>query len=256
MSIVVSNKQKIHYEVAGEKGPWMLLHAPHMIPMSAWRESGYVNELEKDFRLVIVEPLGQGLSDSPKDPTHYSIDSRIRHILDILRELQADYTFFFGIGLGAQVGFQMCKEFPRRIRSMISAAAQPYQELEETKSLNEKTNILRSGNVKEYLQKWHSLDHLSKEQEELILKGDPEAYAMGLDASVHWEGLGDDLKSIGMSTLLFTSKVESRFLSVRDAGKRIRYGRYIILPRIFQSHGLWSPDLIIEPLLEFTHRDK
>ena len=60
MSVVVSNKQKIHYELAGDKGPWMLLHPPHMIPMSAWRESGYVKQLEEDFRLVMIEPLGQG----------------------------------------------------------------------------------------------------------------------------------------------------------------------------------------------------
>jgi len=66
MSIVVSNKQKIHYELAGDKGPWMLLHPPHLIPMSAWKEEGYVRQLEKDFRLVMIEPLGQGLSDAPR----------------------------------------------------------------------------------------------------------------------------------------------------------------------------------------------
>jgi pimeloyl-ACP methyl ester carboxylesterase len=255
MSIVVSNKQKIHYELAGDKGPWMLLHTPHMIPMSAWKEAGYVKQLEQDFRLVMIEPLGQGLSDAPEDASHYTITSRIRHILDILREVQADYTFFLGVGLGAQVGFQMSKEFPRRIRSLISIGAQPYQELEEAKYLKEKLEHLRSGNVSAYLQQWHSLDHLSTAQENMILQGNPEAYALGLEESINWEGLGDDLKSLGTATLLFTTKAEPRFLSVRDAGKRLRYGRYIILPKVLQSHGLWSSELIIEPLLEFIRRD-
>ena len=49
MSIVVSNKQKIHYALAGDKGPWMLLHPPHLIPMSAWKEEGYVRQLDKGF---------------------------------------------------------------------------------------------------------------------------------------------------------------------------------------------------------------
>ena len=256
MSIVVSNKQKIYYELVGDKGPWMLLHAPHMIQINAWKDGGYVEQLEKDFRLVLVEPLGQGLSDSPKDPSHYTISSRIRHVLDVLRELQADYTFFLGAGLGAQVGFQISKEFPRRIRALISFASQPYQELEETKNLKEKIDQLSSGNVHEYLKKWHSKDNLSEEQEKLILQGDSKAYALGLEASINWEGLGDDLNSLGTATLLFTSKSESRFLSVRDAGKRLRNGRYIILPKVFQNFGLWSPELILEPLLEFTRRDK
>ena len=256
MSVVVSNKQKIHYELAGDKGPWMLLHPPHMIPMSAWRESGYVKQLEEDFRLVMIEPLGQGLSDAPEDASHYTITSRIRHILDILREVQADYSFFFGVGLGAQVGFQMSKEFPRRIRSLISVGAQPYQELDEAKYLQEKLNQLRSGNLRSYLQQWHSLDHLSANQEELILQGNTKAYALGLEASINWEGLGDDLTSLGTTTLLFTAKAEPRFLSVRDAGKRLRYGRYVILPKVLHSHGLWSSELIMKHLLEFTRRDR
>tara|TARA_Y100001970_G_C14242941_1_gene866030 strand:+ start:140 stop:916 length:777 start_codon:yes stop_codon:yes gene_type:complete len=256
MSIVVSNKQKIHYELAGDKGPWMLLHGPHMIPMNAWKDIGYVKYLEKDFRLVIIEPLGQGLSDSPENSSHYTISSRIRHILDILRELQADYTFFFGIGLGAQVGFQMSKEFPRRIRALISLASQPYQEIEESKFLKEKIDLLNSGNIEEYIKKWHIKDNLSKDQENIITKGNAKAYAMGLEASINWEGLGDDLKSLGTATLLFTSKTESRFLSVRDAGKRLRNGRYIILPKIYLKYGLWKPELILEPLLDFTRRDR
>ena len=256
MSIVVSNKQKIHYKLAGDKGPWMLLHPPHLIPMKAWEEEGYVKQLEKDFRLVMIEPLGQGKSDAPEDSSHYTISSRIRHVLDIMREVQVDYTFFFGVGLGAQVGFQISKEFPRRIRSLISAGAQPYQELEEAKYLKEKLDKLRSGNVSAYLQQWHSLDHLSEEQEKVILGGNPEAYALGLKESINWEGLGDDIKTLGTPTLLITAKAEPRFLSVRDAGKRLRNGRYVIIPKVLHSHGLWNSELIIKHLLEFTRRER
>ena len=255
MSIVVSNKQKIHYKLAGDKGPWMLLHPPHLIPMKAWEEEGYVKQLEKDFRLVMIEPLGQGLSDAPEDSSHYTISSRIRHVLDIMREVQVDYAFFFGVGLGAQVGFQISKEFPRRIRSLISVGAQPYQELEEEKYLKEKLDKLRSGNVSAYLQQWHSLDHLSEEQEKVILGGNPEAYALGLKESINWEGLGDDIKTLGTATLLITAKAEPRFLSVRDAGKRLRNGRYVIIPKVLHSHGLWNYELIIKHLLEFTRRE-
>ena len=224
--------------------------------MKAWEEEGYVKQLENDFRLVMIEPLGQGLSEAPEDSSHYTISSRIRHVLDIMREVQVDYAFFFGVGLGAQVGFQISKEFPRRIRSLISVGAQPYQELEEAKYLKEKLDKLRSGNVSAYLQQWHSLDHLSEEQEKVILGGNPEAYALGLKESINWEGLGDDIKTLGTATLLITAKAEPRFLSVRDAGKRLRNGRYVIIPKVLHSHGLWNSELIIKHLLEFTRRER
>ena len=173
-----------------------------------------------------------------------------------MREVQVDYAFFFGVGLGAQVGFQISKEFPRRIRSLISVGAQPYQELEEAKYLKEKLDKLRSGNVSAYLQQWHSLDHLSEEQEKVILGGNPEAYALGLKESINWEGLGDDIKTLGTATLLITAKAEPRFLSVRDAGKLLRNGRYVIIPKVLHSHGLWNYELIIKHLLEFTQRER
>ena len=112
MSIVVSNKQKIHYKLAGDKGPWMLLHPPHLIPMKAWEEEGYVKQLEKDFRLVMIEPLGQGLSDAPEDSSHYTISSRIRHVLDIMREVQVDYAFFLVLVWAHRSVFKYQKNFP------------------------------------------------------------------------------------------------------------------------------------------------
>ena len=166
-----------------------------------------------------MDPLGQGLSDSSENIKDYSINSRVTHILDILQEIQADYTFFLGIGMGAQVGFQMAKEHPKKIRSLISIGAQPYQELEEAKFLKRKLAQLRSGDTNSYLKSWHSDDHLSISQEKEILEGSPVAYALGLEQSINWEGLGDRLKSLETTTLLFTSKDEPRFLSVREAGK-------------------------------------
>ena len=123
-------------------------------------------------------------------------------------------------------------------------------------SLDEKLEKLRSGNVSMFLHQWYSEFHLSESQEEQILEGDCEAYASALEASTQWEGIGEDLDSLGISALLFTATTESRFLSVRDAGRRLRYGRYVILPKILQSQGLWVAEMIIPPLLEFTRRQR
>ena len=213
MSIVVSNKQKIHYQLAGEKGPWMLLHPP-LIPMNAWKECEYVKHLEEDFRLVLIEPLGQGLSDAPKEYSHYHFFTYKACMT--LCERSRQITHIFGMGLGAQVGFQMSKEFPRRIRSLITVGAQPYQELEEAKFLKEKLDKLRSGNISAYLQQWHSLDNLTERQEKIILQGDAEAYALGLEASINWEGLGDDLKSLTTATLLLHQKLNPDFACTRS----------------------------------------
>ena len=106
----------------------MILHPPLCIPVSAWYEEGYVEQLEKDFRLVLVEPLGQGASDAPSEKEAYSIQSRVSHVLDIMKEVQMDFAYFLGMGMGAQVGFQMAKDHPRKIRSLITTGGNPYQD--------------------------------------------------------------------------------------------------------------------------------
>ena len=254
MSFVISNKHRIHYRLSGERGPWLILYPPFILDNEAWDMSGYVQLLERDFRLMLIDPLGQGRSDSPEDPSCYTMESRVQNVLNVMQEVQMDYAHFFGVGLGGQVGFQMVVDAPNKVRSLITAAAHPYPRLDEIKTLDEGLDQLRSGNIEIYLQQWRSEEHLSLEQQDQILKGNPISHSIGLEACCRWKGVADHLESINISSLLFTCTSEPSFLSVREAGRRLRYGRYVILPKIVYSHGLWSTETIVEPMLEFIRK--
>ena len=170
MSFVISNKHRINYRLSGERGPWLILHPPFILDHECWDMSGFVQLLERDFRLMLIDPLGHGRSDAPEDPTCYSMESRVQDVLNVMQEVQMDFAHFFGVGLGGQVGFQMAVDAPRKIRSLITAAAHPYPRLDEIKTLEEALVQLRSGNIQNYLQQWRSEEHLSLEQQENILK--------------------------------------------------------------------------------------
>jgi len=254
MPFVIANRQRIHYEIAGERGPYLLLHGPFMVGLDAWRKAGYIEQLEETFRLVIIEPLGQGRSEAPLESEYYSISARAAQVLEVLREVQVDYTHFLGFGLGAQVGFALAVSTPERIRTLATAGAHPYPLIDELQVLEEAQGQLRAGHIAAYLQQWRSDEYLSGEQQEQIASGNPEVYAVSLAESSRWEGVSEQLNSIRMPIQLFTATSESRFLSVREAGRQLPNGRYTILPKIQHSHGLWHPDLILSPLQEFYHR--
>ena len=97
MPFVISNKQRIHYKLAGENGPWLILHPPFIIPLDSWDKSGYVQLLERNFRLLLLDPLGQGRSDGPEDSSHYLMESRVRDLIAVMEEVQIDFAHFFGI---------------------------------------------------------------------------------------------------------------------------------------------------------------
>ena len=61
----------IRYDVAGQGRPLMLLHG-WCCDRSWWTEPGYVDELEDDHGLVIVDTRGHGASDKPHEAAAYT----------------------------------------------------------------------------------------------------------------------------------------------------------------------------------------
>jgi len=60
----------ISYEVTGRGRPLVLLHG-WLNDRSWWSESGYVEELGRDHRLISAGMRGHGRSDKPRDPGAY-----------------------------------------------------------------------------------------------------------------------------------------------------------------------------------------
>ena len=102
MSFVISNKHRIHYRLSGEKGPWLILHPPFILDHECWDMSGFVQLLERDFRLMLIDPLGHGRSDAPEDPTCYSMESRVQDVLNVMQEVQMDFAHFLESAWGGR----------------------------------------------------------------------------------------------------------------------------------------------------------
>lgn len=256
MPIVISQNKRIHYEIEGDKGPFLILHPPFMVSIDNWYRSEYIEPLEKHFRLVLMEPMGQGNSDTPPELSYYLMESMLEHLFSITKELQIDSFHFFGMGIGAQLGFMLAAHYPQYLRSLTTIGAHPYPLTTEIPTLEEDIRQLQSGNIAEYLQQRRSGENLSPEQQEEIKKGSAQAYALTLQASAQWEGIGQHLDSIMTPGLLFTVTSEEKFLAIREAGRTMRHARYLILPKFKYSNGLLDAELVVPPLIDFIRRQR
>jgi pimeloyl-ACP methyl ester carboxylesterase len=59
---------RIHYQLEGA-GPPLILHHGFTASLEAWYDWGYVDALQHDYRLIVVDARGHGGSDKPHDPT-------------------------------------------------------------------------------------------------------------------------------------------------------------------------------------------
>lgn len=119
MTMVVSRKQRIFFRYEGERGAFLVLHHGLLGSHEDWYAAGYVEQLAKEFRVVVPDARGHGRSDKPAEKEQYSQLQMAEDIVEILNELGIRNSHFVGYGLGALVGFEMLRRFPERMRIVI-----------------------------------------------------------------------------------------------------------------------------------------
>jgi pimeloyl-ACP methyl ester carboxylesterase len=125
MPYAVNNGVRIRYEVEGN-GPPLLLHIGFIGGLEDWADSGYVAPLARRFRVLRIDPRGQGQSDKPHDPAAYVVRDRVGDVLAVLDAEGIDRTHFWGYSLGGWIGFALGVFAPDRFASLIIGGAHPF----------------------------------------------------------------------------------------------------------------------------------
>ena len=118
MAFVVSRQRKIFYDLDGERGPYLLLYPSLWMDLQFWEEAGYLDVLQQEYRVLRMDPLGQGRSDDSDDISDYLPAARLQDLCCLLTSLELDNVHFLGIGEGARMGYLLSAWEPNRLRSM------------------------------------------------------------------------------------------------------------------------------------------
>ena len=109
---------RVFYEVYGDSPdvvcllqPWALFH------LRSWR--GALPYLARHFRVLAIDPRGNGRSDRP---THAAAYSRAAHVADVLAVLDATHTsraMVVGASPRAALALALAVEHPERVRAVV-----------------------------------------------------------------------------------------------------------------------------------------
>lgn len=145
---------RIYYEVEGEGPPLVLMHG-RAGSGEDWRALGYVEALQDDYRLVLIDARGHGRSDKPHDPKVYRKALRAADVVAVLDDLRIDKAHFMGYSVGDTVGFSIAKYAPERLISLIVGGRAPF-EADEPDGPNphkDSIQVLRQG-MNAFLAAW------------------------------------------------------------------------------------------------------
>jgi pimeloyl-ACP methyl ester carboxylesterase len=118
---------KIFYEALGEGPPLILLHG--LFGSTAlWKDAGYVNLLQDDYRLILIDARGHGASDKLYEPEAYKMKEFVSDVIAVMNDIGLEKMHFLGYSMGGWIGFGIMKYAPDRFLSLIIGGAQPYDE--------------------------------------------------------------------------------------------------------------------------------
>jgi 2-succinyl-6-hydroxy-2,4-cyclohexadiene-1-carboxylate synthase len=211
------------------------------------------------FTTVVVDLLGHGRSDSPRDPARHAVERQAADIGELLQRIGAGATIVVGYSMGARVAIRLAVSAPDLVRGLIleSPSAGIADRRERTARVDADTRLaeqLERDGVDAFMSTWEAAPIFASER-----RLPPEVQARiraarrrnrpdGLAASLRGAGQGvmepmvDRLKLVACPTLVIAGGLDTAGMErSRVVAGRIPRVRMLILPDLGHAAHRESP---------------
>jgi pimeloyl-ACP methyl ester carboxylesterase len=115
---------RISYEIIDEcDGDYLLLHTGLNSYKEAWKELSYTDAFKNDFKIILIDPRGHGMSDKPKDLAKYSYKKMADDVAALLDHLGIQKIYYFGYSLGALIGWRFAQFHQDRLICLVAGGS-------------------------------------------------------------------------------------------------------------------------------------
>jgi pimeloyl-ACP methyl ester carboxylesterase len=110
--------QRIAYSVYGE-GSRVTVLLPGLLLSQRMQQPLAEALAQRGERVIVMDPLGHGRSDRPRDMWRYSMTTFGAQVIALLDELEIEQAVIGGTSLGANVTLEVAAAAPERVRGML-----------------------------------------------------------------------------------------------------------------------------------------
>ena len=103
---------QIAYDVNGSGDPIILLHGGGQTRQE-WHNTGYVERLRREFRVIAMDIRGSGDSDKPTESSDYGIGKHCQDILAVANACGIDEFSLWGFSYGGNIGRYLAAQSSR-----------------------------------------------------------------------------------------------------------------------------------------------
>jgi pimeloyl-ACP methyl ester carboxylesterase len=110
---------RLHYSDQGSGEPVILLHGYGMNIDITWRDSGVIDTLSKQYRVIAMDMRGHGFSDKPYGENAYGTEMA-RDVVRLMDSLGIERAHLVGNSMGGLVAIKAATLFPQRLLSLTT----------------------------------------------------------------------------------------------------------------------------------------
>jgi len=253
--------------------------APPLLLLHGFTGSGnnwakQVAVFSKQFSVITVDILGHGRSDSPNDPSRYTMPNIAADVSRLLDAWQVQQTALLGYSMGGRLALYLACHFPQRFSQLILESSSPglIDEAERAERRQKDEALaawIEVNGIKSFVARWEALplwgsqQQLDAEVRQRLHQQRLQNNPVGLANSLRGMGTGaqpslwEKLPVVSLATLLIVGELDSKFMAInRQMVERLRNGRLHIIPQAGHTTHLEQPDLFCTAVTDFLHRER
>lgn len=109
---------KIHYLVAGQGEPVVLIHGLYSTAAINWQLPGTVRLLSESYQVIAPDVRGHGQSGKPDKESEYGVEL-VEDVVRLLDHLHIEKAHIVGYSMGGMITMKLAVLHPDRVRSIV-----------------------------------------------------------------------------------------------------------------------------------------
>jgi len=260
------NGVNYHLEQSGEGMPLVLLHG---FTGSTRNWQPHIPIFSKQFRVIAIDLLGHGRTDSPSDPLRYSMENAAQDLVKIFKQLSLPPVRLLGYSMGGRLALYLAVHYLSVIDSLILESASPGLEteaerLQRQRSDEQLAQRVEQNGIVSFVDEWEKLPLFASQlrlprpvrdrQRTQRLQNNPQGLAnslRGMGTGVqpsHWSQLPTIVKPV----LLIAGELDIKFVAIAQRmNQRLPASQLTIVPDAGHTTHLEQAVAFDHAVLEF-----
>ncbi len=252
MPYVDNSGVSIHYHVEGDGPPLVLQHGLTN-SLKTWYAYGFVEELRKDYRLILVDARGHGRSDKPHDPKDYDLKLRVNDVLAVMDDLGVDKAHYMGYSMGGRIGFGIVMHALDRFHSLIIGGMSPNTANSDVPP-QDRIALLRPGMAHYVADAEAKEGPMEAGRRERLLDNDPEALIAATTAPRGTDLLEELLPKLNLPCLLYCGEADGFFPGAKEASEVRPNAAFASFPGLNHGQTSRAAELVLPHVTKFLKK--